>query len=147
MARAAVAMEVAPHVGAWIENILDFVVWFRVLGRTPWVRGLKQRQEASYYIQRKSHPTGAWIETGGALHVCHTGLVAPHVGAWIETRIYLPLRSMSAVAPVGAWIETFFYNHECLNECRTPRGAWIETETGIEGAVQGAGRTPRGCVD
>ena len=35
--------------------------------------------------------------------------VAPHVGAWIETRIFRDIRSERDVAPhVGAWIETVF---------------------------------------
>ena len=33
--------------------------------------------------------------------------VAPRVGAWIETPVFLPITAFSSVAPrVGAWIET-----------------------------------------
>ena len=36
-------------------------------------------------------------------------VVAPHVGAWIETQIILSERFSEVVAPhVGAWIETVF---------------------------------------
>ena len=56
-------------------------------------------------------------------------LVAPHVGAWIETIFYPLLLSFFVVAPhVGAWIET------SAGQCQQPTdyvaphvGAWIET--------------------
>ena len=56
-------------------------------------------------------------------------IVAPRVGAWIET-YYQPLtKDIMAVAPrVGAWIETVNYTRQL--DCRNvaPRvGAWIET--------------------
>ena len=38
-------------------------------------------------------------------------VVAPHVGAWIETSLSLWLALLLSVAPhVGAWIETYRYN-------------------------------------
>ena len=55
--------------------------------------------------------------------------VAPYVGAWIETYIYILVQRRVGVAPyVGAWIET---PQSALND--TPSnvapyvGAWIET--------------------
>jgi len=51
---------------------------------------------------------GAWIETRNQLkyHLHH--LVAPHAGAWIETINALKATSLATVAPhAGAWIETF----------------------------------------
>ncbi len=50
---------------------------------------------------------GAWIETkpGAGYHNRYT--VAPHAGAWIETRVGGDPSLQGAVAPhAGAWIET-----------------------------------------
>ena len=74
--------------GAWIETAFkagcspDLL-----LSRPTWARGLK----LTYSHLRKSR-----------------GLVAPHVGAWIETCLaYIFLLGLILVAPhVGAWIET-----------------------------------------
>ena len=50
---------------------------------------------------------GAWIETVKEKWGTHVERVAPHVGAWIETRSENLVRISAAVAPhVGAWIET-----------------------------------------
>ena len=51
-----------------------------------WVRGLKQEQPPSHQ---------------------QLPLVAPYVGAWIETRAAAKSSTITVVAPyVGAWIET-----------------------------------------
>ena len=51
-----------------------------------WVRGLKPDVPQPKEVERR---------------------VAPHVGAWIETRLLLTMRFHLSVAPhVGAWIET-----------------------------------------
>ena len=51
-------------------------------------------------------------------------VVAPHVGAWIETRTCSNLLAVQQVAPhVGAWIETvnrWFDSNP--DYCRAPRG-------------------------
>ena len=73
-----------------------------------WVRGLKHLQHDC----RKDFPhvaprVGAWIETN--LYVlCLSGKkVAPRVGAWIETLTKILNKKADYVAPrVGAWIET-----------------------------------------
>ena len=42
------------------------------------------------------------------LGLCRRSLVAPYVGAWIETLAVMPVKASVLVAPyVGAWIETF----------------------------------------
>ena len=71
-----------------------------------WVRGLKQIQ-----IQRERREE----------------IVAPHVGAWIETEREEEERFREMVAP-----------HV---------GAWIETEKKIQIQRDSEGRTPCGCVD
>jgi len=57
--------------------------------------------------------------------------VAPHAGAWIETRKLTTGKAICAVAPhAGAWIETC--SHFCASFWRfvAPHaGAWIETPT------------------
>ena len=94
---------------------------------------------------------GAWIETWICVSVCDNNIVAPHVGAWIETLDYqnlvemyglsLPMwerglkhlisisRSIRHVAPhVGAWIETTLVVSLLLVLNVAPHvGAWIET--------------------
>ena len=56
-----------------------------------WVRGLKQIVLVLLFLQL---------------------VVAPHVGAWIETRTLSVHRTSSNVAPhVGAWIETLNRNN------------------------------------
>ncbi len=50
---------------------------------------------------------GAWIETCVAISALAVIIVAPHVGAWIETPNAKTIISVTVVAPhVGAWIET-----------------------------------------
>ena len=55
--------------------------------------------------------------------------VAPHVGAWIETDVFLFLFLGHHVAPhVGAWIETPYVGYQVSNLTVAPHvGAWIET--------------------
>ena len=92
-----------------------------------WVRGLKQ---LSYNVL-----------------VTHN-LVAPRVGAWIETIISALLSSVVEVAPrVGAWIETTFDEGPSPAEEVAPRvGAWIETAY-LAMTAFAVCRTPCGCVD
>ena len=54
---------VAPHVGAWIETWCCTYRWWCSLSRPTWARGLK-------------HHSGS---------LSRPVRVAPHVGAWIET--------------------------------------------------------------
>ena len=50
---------------------------------------------------------GAWIETIIFNLTFHVSVVAPYVGAWIETYHQTCLATLFVVAPyVGAWIET-----------------------------------------
>ena len=51
---------------------------------------------------------GAWIETVVQPVFQHPKKVAPYVGAWIETCVFSPTAIHERVAPyVGAWIETY----------------------------------------
>ena len=57
-------------------------------------------------------------------------MVAPLVGAWIETNELLNAKISETVAPlVGAWIETWIYRSYpyTLHDVAPLVGAWIET--------------------
>ena len=68
-----------------------------------WVRGLKRKRVGKLL---------------GLLRV------APHVGAWIETPIFMQDYKRLQVAPhVGAWIETpKIMTTDNVQDCRTPCG-------------------------
>ena len=75
--------------------------------------------------------------------------VAPHAGAWIETRRGRRLSRTGCVAPhAGAWIETVFVAHETLRREVAPHaGAWIETLAYYLLVSRWDGRAPCGRVD
>ena len=75
-------------------------------------------------------------------------MVAPLVGAWIETYMTMMWMQYLSVAPlVGAWIETQLTNQQKLNKMSHPswvRGLKLRLERNLH---TDTGRTPRGCVD
>ena len=72
--------------GAWIETVSVQLNAFPLLSHPMWVRGLKLLPGHNLLIVL---------------------LVAPYVGAWIETSEQSDNRVVCKVAPyVGAWIET-----------------------------------------
>ena len=80
-----------------------------MVGSHPvWVRGLKLSlclwlKAISLVAPR----VGAWIETLTKFICCSLPIVAPRVGAWIETYAKHVALGLDFVAPrVGAWIET-----------------------------------------
>ena len=102
-------MYVAPHVGAWIETSIQDLEDFLWVSHPMWVRGLKPKQKC--VVQRfemshpmwvrglkhltdsnrnqpcKSHPM--WVRGLKRSHIQQSYKdtnVAPHVGAWIETK-------------------------------------------------------------
>ena len=72
------------------------------------MRGLKLPYECLSLTAPVVAPyVGAWIETGVCRLHLHPADVAPYVGAWIETRLIITSVVEVLVAPyVGAWIET-----------------------------------------
>ena len=72
-----------------------------------WVRGLKLVTLRIGRTELVAPYVGAWIETFKTPLFFECRWVAPYVGAWIET-YSLPARTPACpVAPyVGAWIET-----------------------------------------
>ena len=101
------------------------------MSHPTWVRGLKLGVRGLHRAGEIVAPyVGAWIETYTLLYKSIAPVVAPYVGAWIETKNTCAASSKEgSVAPyVGAWIET------PLNVTCRPRksvapyvGAWIET--------------------
>ena len=83
------------------------------------------------------------------IYVLKAELVAPHVGAWIEIVSFFKGLVYSDVAPhVGAWIEiSVISGFETFTPVAPHVGAWIEINSCRKLASDGAGRTPRGCVD
>ena len=76
-------------------------------------------------------------------------MVAPHAGAWIETRRWRRHNFGFAVAPhAGAWIETDISSILLQFAGVAPHaGAWIETVKCRISLKDDACRTPCGCVD
>ena len=72
---------------------------------------------------------GAWIETYSMPNTSSHSPVAPYVGAWIETVNKLTSEGSLKVAPyVGAWIETLCAKpHKATIKVAPYVGAWIET--------------------
>ena len=78
------------------------------MSRPVWARGLKLLYSDLVPSCTLVAPcVGAWIETTYRIKCYFCSVVAPCVGAWIETQS-IGLSTMNAlVAPcVGAWIET-----------------------------------------
>ena len=99
---------VAPYVGAWIETYDTIDEDVDNKSHPTWVRGLKHVALMYPAVTVKSHPT--WVR---GLKLCLLFcfilpiLVAPYVGAWIETSKPVQSAVRKLVAPyVGAWIET-----------------------------------------
>ena len=99
---------VAPRVGAWIETSDFNINTVTNTSHPVWVRGLKLLFRALPTLLAVSHPV--WVR--GLKHNIgqlrgHNYIVAPRVGAWIETLQSATPNNVTAVAPrVGAWIET-----------------------------------------
>ena len=95
--------------GAWIETINNIGDTVLKKSHPVWVRGLKQACRDGLLPACVVAPrVGAWIET---LLLCCVNIcfaVAPRVGAWIETleKLDIPLRDFRVAPRVGAWIET-----------------------------------------
>ena len=80
---------VAPYVGAWIETFEGKTVGQQNMSSHPtWVRGLKPRYMEYKTCIDKSHPT--WVrglKQKNQERLSYTQVVAPYVGAWIETAV------------------------------------------------------------
>ena len=79
-----------------------------MLSHPMWVRGLKLFMiDFRSKLRMVAPHVGAWIETQILSLPSILQKVAPHVGAWIETNLIWDEQGEPQVAPhVGAWIET-----------------------------------------
>ena len=94
--------------GAWIETLVADSTHNYDVSHPVWVRGLKHKYKWFCSVGFVVAPrVGAWIETSPVYAHGNNCGVAPRVGAWIETLFSLKLLVKRSVAPrVGAWIET-----------------------------------------
>ena len=71
--------------GAWIETREFGNDFYRYLSHPMWVRGLKLNAIKLRRLLVVAPYVGAWIETRFNELPCGRCEVAPYVGAWIET--------------------------------------------------------------
>ena len=95
---------------------------------------------------------GAWIETLERQLFAWLFVVAPRVGAWIETGEArgsdVGLHGKSHPVWVRGLKRLFCFENESIQDLVAPRvGAWIETVNDQLSIKQGLCRTPCGCVD
>ena len=99
-----------------------------IMSHPVWVRGLKLWKPKNRILTRLSHPV--WVRglkpKLNAMSLC-AYVVAPRVGAWIETSLQKQVDEFGKVAPRV--------------------GAWIETDNAAKSLSIISGRTPCGCVD
>ena len=97
--------------------------------RPTWARGLKHRLTATNHIPIIVAPhVGAWIETWRNRRGLTFPPVAPHVGAWIETPCSLHPRYVGVSRPTWARGLKQSANPDQTNPLVAPHvGAWIET--------------------
>ncbi len=76
-------------------------------------------------------------------------LVAPYMGAWIETNVRTYGHLQALVAPyMGAWIETWHWLRHIHSDRVAPyMGAWIETARETIDHALANGRSLHGGVD
>ena len=139
---------VAPHAGAWIETVYpNHTSLLFVASHPTRVRGLKPSSSRRISTPPSlSHPT----RVRGLKHTSSCGTypspapVAPHAGAWIETRPRpRPAHSRRVAPHAGAWIETYLLRRLGLVNVVAPHaGAWIETGYCLTGLLRYGGSHP-----
>ena len=85
-AKRAAMQAVAPCVGAWIETYRPSIRRNRIESRPAWARGLKPLESGYSHEDSESRP--AWargLKRSWLTSFSPTVVVAPCVGAWIET--------------------------------------------------------------
>ena len=107
------------------SKTLVFSYFLNTQSPLAWGRGLKLLNTLLTIFPIMVAPrVGAWIETLRLPRVPVVLLVAPRVGAWIETLLNTLEALKSSVAPrVGAWIETWLDNSK-LVICNWSPLAW-----------------------
>ena len=93
------------------------------MSRPAWARGLKRLLGDGLEPVLVAPRVGAWIETHQAKIKQRLARVAPRVGAWIETPAHPLTRSISRSRP--AWARGLKRCHKASKprrRCRAPRG-------------------------
>ena len=169
-------IDVAPHVGAWIETSKSACVcvgrresrptWARGLklnetkfslycykSRPTWARGLKQgRPTAQHLAELPSRPTWArgLKQRPSPRDTGHLRRSRPTWARGLKHQWRLKSKNWPRVAPhVGAWIETWRVHSVRVSSISVAPhvGAWIETRTQASLMPKSICRAPRGRVD
>ena len=113
-----------------------------------WVRGLKLAGEGSERPADRVAPhVGAWIETRYCCNETNRDTVAPHVGAWIETRTKLTNPTYHESHPM--WVRGLkLIRIIPCSQCTGSHPMWVR---GLKLFLQVSfyslhSRTPCGCV-
>ena len=113
--------------GAWIETEDLLPCIWNAESHPTWVRGLKPRYcPLATDLLLVAPYVGAWIETGWVIYEVRAHGVAPYVGAWIETTMNVAASNNMMSHPT--WV----------------RGLKLKEYVN---AKNEKGRTLRGCVD
>ena len=143
---------VAPRVGAWIETLSTSLYAQKVSSHPVWVRGLKLVRLFVNIVISQSHPV--WVrglKRSRVRYPCRCMLQSHPV--WVRglklPRGYL-WHVFIVVAPrVGAWIETMRYDLTPQNVWSHP--VWVRglkhIKKGLLKQEDEKRRTPCGCVD
>ena len=114
-----------------------------------WVRGLKLMSFVCTRRLMMSHPT--WVRGLKRVRACaflFLQVVAPYVGAWIETLTLINTKNLFLSHPT--WVRGLkhylLYHHEKEKPVAPYVGAWIETDI-FGNPNTRLSRTLRGCVD
>ena len=114
---------VAPLVGAWIETKTAHTLASLSKSHPSWVRGLKLQYDSFVRIGVLSHPS--WVRGLKLENVGVTKAAWASHPSWVRglKPTFSLVPTVDVVAPlVGAWIETLLHNYYYFNMCRTPRG-------------------------
>ena len=114
--------------GAWIETLPILPIHVCAVSRPTWARGLKLVSSTISARRSVAPHVGAWIETRCLYGFTLRWSVAPHVGAWIETYSCRLLPLLPKSRPTWARGLKLFY-HDGVAFCYVAPhvGAWIET--------------------
>ena len=139
---------VAPHAGAWIET--------RAPGQPKWLvaslptrgRGSKHRVRRRYRAAARRSPRGGVVRNTTCHRNRRPATVAPHAGAWIETRRLATGRRWTIVAPhAGAWIETLDRLPVLIDAASLPTRGRGSKRSQSRSDRRGHRHSPRGGVD
>ena len=133
-----------------LKHVNNQIIKMMMSSHPSWVRGLKLSFRLRFFTCTTSHPS--WVR-GLKLPYLFIftiiTIVAPLVGAWIETDCYYVSNDDFVSHP--SWVRGLKpYSKKVKSKQASVAplvGAWIETDCIPIESSSGKGRTPRGCVD